>query len=135
KSSRYDTFEGSSHAIKYHDRGRKPSAIAVLPEDSILARLLRRFLIGAISIAATAAWGNFHTFVIDQAYSNADGTVQFVVLRESQGTNGENLWSGHAFTSTHAGVTKSFTFPADLPGTATAGKRVLIGTQGLAALG
>jgi hypothetical protein len=104
-------------------------------KNSILALLVRGSFAGAIAIAATAAWGNFHTFVIDQAYTNADGTVQFVVLRESQGTNGENLWSGHTFTSTHAGVTKSFTFPTDLPGTATAGKRVLIGTQGLAALG
>jgi len=107
----------------------------VLLEDSILARLLRSFLAGAVAIAATAAWGSFHTFVIDQAYSNADGTVQFVVLRESLGMNAENQWSGHTFTSTHAGVTKSFTFPADLPASATAGKRVLIATQGLAVLG
>ena len=107
----------------------------MLPEDSVLARLLRSFLAGTLAIVATAAWANFHGFVIDQVYSNADGTVQFVVLRESLGMNGENLWSGHTLTSTHAGVTKAFTFPADLSGAATAGKRVLIGTQGLAALG
>ncbi len=89
----------------------------------------------AIAMMATTAWASFHGFAIDQVYSNADGTVQFVVLRETLGANGENAWSGHAFTSTHAGVTKSFAFTADLPGTATAGKRVLLGTQGLAALG
>jgi hypothetical protein len=86
-------------------------------------------------MAATAAWADFQSFAIEQVYSNADGTVQFVVLHEAQGTNGGSNWSGRAFTSTHAGVTKSFAFPADLPGTATANKPVLIGSQGLAALG
>ena len=85
-------------------------------------------------VAATSVWASFHSFVIEQVYSNADGTVQFVVLHETQGTNGANAWSGHSFTSTHAGVTKSFPFPADLPGAATANARVLIGTQSLAAL-
>jgi len=97
--------------------------------------MLRGFLALAIAVAACAAWASFHTFAIEQVYSNADGTVQYVVLHETLAANGENLWSGHAFTSTHAGITKSFTFPADLPSIATAGKRVLIGTQGLAALG
>jgi hypothetical protein len=104
-------------------------------EEAILVQLLRGFLVGSMAVAATGAWASFHTFVIEQVYSNADGTVQFVVLHETQGTNGENLWSGHTFTSTHAGVTKSFTFPADLPGTATANQRVLLGTQSMAALG
>jgi hypothetical protein len=105
------------------------------PEEAILAQLLRGLLVGSMAVAANCAWASFHTFVIEQVYSNADGTVQFIVLHETQGTNGENLWSGHAFTSTHAGVTKSFTFPADLPGTATANQRVLLGTQSMAALG
>ncbi len=86
-------------------------------------------------MAATAAWADFQSFAIEQVYSNADGTVQYVVLHEAQGTNGGNNWSGRTFTSTHAGITKSFAFPADLPGTATANKRVLIGSQGLANLG
>ncbi len=111
-----------------------PDVITPL-EETILARLLRVLLSGLMAVAATAASANFHTFVIEQVYSNADGTMQYVLLHESQGTNGESLWSGRAFTSTRAGVTKSFTFPVDLPGAATANKRVLIGTQGLAALG
>jgi len=100
-----------------------------------LGGLFRSFIAIAAAVAATVASASFHTFVIEQVYSNADGTVQFVVLRESQGMNGENLWSGHSISSTHAGVTKTFAFAADLPASATAGKRVLIGTQGLAALG
>ena len=86
-------------------------------------------------MAATAAWADFQSFAIEQVYSNADGTVQYVVLHEAHSTNGGNNWSGRTFTSTHAGITKSFAFPADLPGTATANKRVLIGSQGLANLG
>ena len=86
-------------------------------------------------MAATAAWADYQSFAIEQVYSNADGTVQYVVLHEAQGTNGGNNWSGRTFTSMHAGITKSFAFPADLPGTATANRRVLIGSQGLAALG
>ena len=104
-------------------------------EESILTQLIRGAVAGAMAAAATAAFASFHTFEIEQVYSNADGTVQFVVLHEAQGANGENGWSGHTFTSTHAGVAKTFTFPADLPGAATAGKRVLLGTAGLAALG
>src|SRR5438046_3021631 len=51
----------------------------------------------------------------------------------------------HAFTATSGGVTKTFTFPTDLPGASmggygmpggnTAFKRVLIGTAGFKALG
>jgi hypothetical protein len=100
-----------------------------------LTHVFRLILAVATAAAATAAFASFHTFELDQVYSNADGTVQYVVLREAQGSNGQNAWSGRSLTSTHAGVTKSFAFPADLPAAATAGKRVLVGTQGLAALG
>src|SRR5437870_5146498 len=65
--------------------------------------------------AAPLARGDFATFVIDQLYSNADGTVQYIVLREAQGINDGSLLAGRTLTSTHAGVTKVFSFPADLP--------------------
>ena len=83
--------------------------------------------------AAPLARADFATFVIDQLYSNADGTVQYIVLREAQGINDGSLLAGRTLTSTHTGVTKVFTFPADLPSAATAGKRVLIGSNGYAA--
>jgi hypothetical protein len=104
-------------------------------EESHLASILRGLPVFAAALAATAAWADYRSFAIDQVYSNADGTVQFVVLHETQATNGGNNWSGRTFTSTHGGVTKSFAFPADLPAAATANRRVLIGSQGLAALG
>ena len=89
----------------------------------------------ALSLIATLASASFHTFAINQIYSNADGTVQYVVMREMLGSAGEDLWSGRTFSSTHAGVTRTFTFVGDLPNSATGNQRVLIGTQGLADLG
>ena len=86
----------------------------------------------ALALVATAALADFHTFKIEEIYSNASGTVQFIVMHESQGANGENLWAGHTLTVTHAGVPKTFTFPNNLPSGATAGSRVLIATQGFA---
>ncbi len=95
---------------------------------------LRCFLALASALVATAASGSFHTFRIESIYSNADGSVQYVVLHETSNTPGNNAWAGHTFTSTRAGVTKSFTFPSNLPSSRTSDKRVLIATQGFAAL-
>ena len=96
-------------------------------------------------LLAGAACATYHLFRIEQIYSNTDGTVQFIVLHESQGMNGENLLKGKALKVTHGGVTKSFVFPNDLPGGScnyygcegapTANSRVLIATPGFAALG
>jgi len=95
-----------------------------------------KYLLAACAFAFMApALATFHTFIIEQIYSNADGTVQYVVLREASGFNGEQFFAGQPFTITHAGVTKAFTFPGNLPSGATAGRRVLIGTQGLVELG
>src|SRR4029077_6547728 len=75
-----------------------------------------------------------------------DGSVQFIVLHECCGFNGENLWAGHALTITGAGGQKPpYFFPNDLPGgtssgygmtlSPTANKRVLVATQGFKDLG
>jgi hypothetical protein len=86
-------------------------------------------------LAAPAALAMFHLFQIEQLYSNADGSVQFIVLHQSGGPNGENFWAGQTLTSTRAGASKSLMFPGNLPSTATSGRRVLIATSGFAALG
>ena len=49
---------------------------------------------------APAAFATFHTYRIEQIFSNGDGTIQFVVLKESLGDNGQEFWSSHAITST-----------------------------------
>jgi hypothetical protein len=75
------------------------------------------------------------SFSIDQIYSNADGSVQFVVLRETQGQDGQGAFAGLTLRSTGAGAPKTYTFPRNLPATATASARVLVGSIGFQALG
>ena len=77
---------------------------------------------------------DFHTFVVDQLYSSADGEIQFIVLRENAGLGGQNRFSGQVVTSSHAGVVKSFAFGSDLPSSSTAGRHVLLASQGYVAL-
>ena len=84
-------------------------------------------------VCVAQAHAGFHMFRIEQLYTNADGTVQFVTMTTSFG--GENSSSGVPFRATDAtGTTKTFIFPNNLIGS-TAGKRILIATQSFAALG
>ncbi len=76
----------------------------------------------------------FHLFRINELYSNADGSVQFIELNVGP-FNGEDLWQGQSITVTQGGVTHSYTFPNNLPSSATANTSVLIATQGFADLG
>jgi len=92
-------------------------------------------VVSALALAAPAAHAAFHLFRIDQVYSNADGSVQYVVMKESSGTNGENIWAGNDISTTStAGVRKTFRFPGNIPAN-TASRSVLIATAGFAALG
>jgi len=95
----------------------------------------RSFACLALLLAAPVAQAAFHLFRIEQLYSNADGSVQFVVLLESGGANNENLWAGQSLRATPAGgAVRTFTFPSNLPPN-TASHRVLVATPGFAALG
>ena len=86
-------------------------------------------------VAAPLAHAAFHMFRIEELYSNADGSVQFVVLLESAGLNNENLWVGQSLRATPTGgAARTFTFPNNLPSN-TASRRVLVATPGFAALG
>jgi hypothetical protein len=77
----------------------------------------------------------FHLFRIDQVYSSADSTVQYVVITEATGSNGENFWAGNRLETTSTGGAKQqFMFPANLPSSDTASRHVLIGTTSFAAL-
>jgi hypothetical protein len=96
-------------------------------------------LVAALAVAVVAALpapapATFHLFQLHELFSTADGEVQFVVLRESAGANGENLLAGHALSATHGGATRVFTFPTNLPSSATANRFVLIASQGYADL-
>jgi hypothetical protein len=79
-----------------------------------------------------AANASFHLWQINELFSNADGTVQFIELSVS--ASGENLLAGQMITSSSPGhTTNTFTFPSNLLFD-TANKTFLIGTQGFAAL-
>ena len=76
--------------------------------------------------------------VIDQIYSNADGTVQFIVVLDTGGSDcdsGEAAWAGQTLVSTGPGPQKTFVFPTNLPTCRTSGRHILIATEGFAALG
>ncbi len=110
---------------------------------------LRGLLGGALSLGfflfASNAGASFHTYQINQIFSNADGTIQFVVLHEVAGNNNEHFLGGLTLTSTQGGTTQTYTFNKDLPGASMGGyggtpmptgfTYVLIATQGFAALG
>ena len=95
--------------------------------------MIRR-LIAAITLwaAAGAAFAEFHLWRMEELYSNADGTVQFLELRSIVG--GQQFVGDHTLSTSSGGATRTFTFPADLPGE-SGNRRMLIGTQGFAALG
>src|SRR4051794_25313580 len=99
-----------------------------------LFRLVLAFAVA--TTLATAVEAQVLTWQFEQLYSNADGSVQFIVVHEFGNNQNQNMLAGSHLTNTRAGgVVVSFTFPTDLPSTQTAGKRFLIGTQGFANLG
>jgi hypothetical protein len=106
--------------------------------------LVRLAVIGAALGFAVTARATYHTFRITEVFSTADGKVQFVELLESSpedpyygnsGGNGQHLWAGKTLVSASGSAQRTFTFPTNLPSSATAGRNVLIGTQSFAALG
>lgn len=89
----------------------------------------------ALVFFASVGQAAFHNFRIEQIYSNADGSIQFVVLHEAFGQNNENLWNGNSLVATPAGgAARVSQFPQNLPNASTANKRVLVATPGFAAL-
>jgi len=80
--------------------------------------------LAALPVAGHAA------FQVTQVFSNADGTVQFVQLREGDGQNGQHNLAGRTLTVTRDGRTRAFAFPGDLPSANTANRSVLVATRG-----
>jgi len=121
--------------------------------EVIVRHLFRHLLTLGLALSAmlwgAAALAEFHTYQIEEIFSNGDGTIQYVVMHESEGMSVEYFWAGNQFISSHAGQAKVFTFPNNLPvgmncntyggcmkamPTSTANTRVLIATQGFADL-
>ncbi len=98
-----------------------------------------RFLTGMAASALiffphASAYASFHTWKVNEIYSNADGSVQFIEMKESSGANFQNALPGHTITCTGPLGTKTFSFPSNLPSTATANKFFIIGTSNLVSI-
>ncbi len=78
----------------------------------------------------------FHNYRINELYSNADGSIQFIELTNGP-VNGEMFSEGVTMSVTAQGGSAShtFTFPSNLPSSVTANTSVLLATQGFANLG
>lgn len=85
-----------------------------------------------IALLTRPAFADFHLWVINEVFSDADGTVQFIELTTTAG--GQDALSGHSLVSTDANQNqKTFDFLTDLSGTTTNGS-VLIATEGFTTL-
>lgn len=91
---------------------------------------------GAAAVLALSAQqiarAGAHTWDVVEVFSNADGTIQFIEIREMNNTPGETFLAGRTITSDALG--NSFTIPANLPAGSSANKRLLFGTAAYAAL-
>ena len=100
----------------------------------LLGYLAGALALAAASLPAVDALGAGHAFQIDQVYSNADGSVQYVILRETAGLDDQDGFAGLTLTATRDDRVNTFVFPTNLPSTKTAKHAVLIATQGYVAL-
>src|SRR5689334_1152581 len=87
-----------------------------------------------LALLANLASAAVHTWRVDEIYSNASGSVQFVEMTTP--FDGENFFSSYSAAlnaKNPAGATQnSYNFNANLVGS-TAGKTILIGTANLTA--
>lgn len=93
------------------------------------------FVFAVTLFASCVASAAVHTWRVDEIYSNASGTVQFIEMTTS--TNGETFFldtGAKLLSKDNASVVlNTFNFPNNLSGS-TANKTVLIGTANLTAL-
>ena len=111
-------------------------------------RILAAILFAALALPANAT---FHLWYVNEVYSNADGSVQYIEMKAA--AQGQQFIQGHTIRSTSAsGSVNTYTFPGNLPGDSAENsgdpgygyggyggeliyKSFLIATQGFAALG
>jgi len=97
-----------------------------------MRRLLSSLTLAAcLAIAPTAAHANFHLWQIEEVFSNASGSIQYIEL--STTSSGQQVLAAHTITATVGLTTKTFTFPGN-SGTPTTNKHLLIATPGFASI-
>jgi len=86
------------------------------------------FLFAAALLASPLA-ADAHKWEIQEIFSNADGTVQFIEWFNAD--DDEDILSVESLSTSSGGF---MSFPSDLPTTLTAGKRLLLATAAFAAI-
>ena len=95
------------------------------------SKLLRGITIGAFVLSyATSAMGGAHTWDVNEVFSNADGTVQFIELFEANGTPGETGLPGQTVSSN----ANNFVIPGPALTPPTTNMTYLLATAAFAAL-
>ena len=82
-------------------------------------------------VFAGGASATYHTFRINELYSNPSGTVQFVEFKEAFGFGGQQFVTLAPDVKSAA---HDFVFPTNLPSSATGSKSFILGTAGYAAI-
>jgi hypothetical protein len=86
------------------------------------------FVLLLSSVDVTQA--NHHTYDLNEIFSNADGTIQFVELLEANGSNNQHVFTNRVIDA----ASGEFLFDSDLPNSSTANTHVLVATAAFAAL-
>lgn len=91
----------------------------------------RTFVQSAVALlgAAISAFAGGHTWRVNEIFSNADGTIQFIEVKESLGGAGETATAGHNVTSN----TRSFTITSNVTAP-TSFRTLLLATPGFVGL-
>lgn len=103
------------------------SPIRIRSKTTVAVTLAR---VGLIALMASAAQAGSHTWNVNEVFSDASGSIQFVELVEANGTPNETGVPGHSLTSN----AKSFTISGPALASPTSNKFYLIATAGFAAL-
>ena len=95
--------------------------------------MARELLAGValMGVWAGLARGGSHTWDVNEVFSNADGTIQFVELREANGTPNEVGVGGHIVSADVTG--ESFVIASNVP-SPTSNRHLLFATAAFAAL-
>lgn len=88
-------------------------------------------LIFALLALPVPAHATFHLWSVNELYSSADGSVQFIEFFTSSSL--QEALAGHAVTCSGQLGTSTFNFPSNLP-SGTANKTFIVGTANLASI-
>jgi hypothetical protein len=94
----------------------------------------------ALSMLTVAqAHADFITWDVNEVFSNADGTIQFIEFFEANGQHGQRSFTGKQLKTFVTGATANdplnlYLFAADVPSDLTANRFALVATSGFASL-